>query len=816
LAQSVSAQSLSGSVVDENGQAVPYANVFVKELQSGTSCDFEGKFFLSLVSSGEYSVVISALGYESKEVAAILREPIDFKIYATLKTSSVMMNEIIVKADKKDPAYGIIRKVIESKHKYLQQVESYESEIYLKSIEKLNITSKKENFEEEKTENKDGSPIDPLEEMQRKLDAEMNKINMVEMQLTMHYQKPNQYKETRNAFTVYGRKESLFIPILSEVDFSFYRNLVKLKGISDIPIISPISNTSILSYKYKLLESMVAEDGQLVYKIKVIPRKKGNATVAGIIYINQGLWNIRSLDVELYKGAIKFYDQFRIQQNYNCIDSIWLIDRQEFDYETKVGGKKNFVGSTLITVRDFKKNVQYPAKFFGNEISVLTKEATERDSTYWLASRPEPLTVEQDKLVRYQDSVQAVLTSDVYLDSIQAAYNKLELLDLAWDGVGFRNHRKKSHLWIGPLPSLLDFKIVGGWRVGPYVSYFRRFESGRMVRTSIRSTVGLKNGDVQGRYDYWMRYDPHKLADFSFDVGRRFESINPYDAYLNQLRSSNYILNDYVRLGHQIEVVNGLFFYTSARYSDRRSALRFNTETFINEVIEDIPSIEFEPYKALTSRIGFKFTPQQRYMTEPNRKVILGSKFPTFYLTHIKGYSGLLDSAIDFDQIELEIDHDLTLGIFGNTKYNIKLGQFLNDKNVRFIDLKRFRQSDPVLYSNPLHSFQLLDTAIAIVDFFFEVHHIHHFNGALINNIPLIKKLRIQAVAGGGFLWIPNTNARHEEVFIGIERTFKLGARRRLRLGVYGVLANSNFAKSDSTIKIGFDIIDTWSKDWSF
>jgi len=810
------AQSLSGTVVDEKGQAVPYANIFVKELQSGTSADFDGKFFLSLVSAGEYSVVISALGYESKNVSAILREPIDFKIYATLSTSAVLMNEIIVKAEKKDPAYAIIRKVIESKEKYLQQVDSYQSEIYLKSIEKLNLSQKTETFEEEKTVNKDGSPIDPLEEKQRKLEAEMNKINMVEMQLTMHHQKPNSYKETRNAFTVYGRKESLFVPILSEINFSFYRNLVKLKGISDTPIISPISNTSILSYKYKLLESTVEDNGQLVYKIKVIPRKKGNATVKGIIYINEGLWNIRSLDVELNKGSVKFYDQFRIRQNYNMLDSVWMIERQEFDYETKVGGKKNFVGNTLITVQAFEKNVQYPSKFFGNEISVLTKEATERDSSYWLASRPEPLTQEQNKLVKYQDSIQAVLTSDVYLDSIQAEYNKIEFLDLVWNGVGFRDHKKKSHIWIGPLPSMLDFKVVGGWRVGPYASYFRRFESGRMVRTSLRATMGLKNNDVQGSYSYWMRYAPRKLADFRIATGRTFDSINDDDAYLNQLRSANYILNDFLDLRHQIELVNGLFLHTRTSYNNRQSARQFNTSTFINEIIEDIPSLEFEPYKAMITSLGLSYTPQQRYMTEPNRKIILGSKYPTFHLKYFKGWKGVFESNIDFDRLELEIEQDLVLGIFGNTKYNVKMGQFVNSKDVKFVDLKRFRQSDPILYSDPLSSFQLLDTALAIVDYFFEVHHIHHFNGALVNNIPLVKKLRIQAVVGGGFLWIPDANVQHQEIFAGIERTFKLGARRRLRIGVYGVLADSNFDTPDSTFKISFDVIDTWSRDWSF
>ena len=811
------AQSISGSVVDEEGVAVPYANIFIKEIQSGTSADFAGKFYLSLVASGDYSLVISALGYESKSLNVMLKEPTDFKVHITLKSSSVQMNEIVVKADKKDPAYGIIRKVIASKEKYINSVSSSQSEIYLKSIEKLNLTKKNKKADfNEKQVNKDGSPIDPLEEMQRKLDAEMNKINMVEMQLTMHHQAPNYYKEIRNAFTVYGRKESLFIPNLSEVNFSFYRNLIKLKGITDVPIISPISNSSILTYKYKLLESKVEDDGQLVYKIKVTPRKKGNASVSGIVYINEGLWNIRSLELSLYKGSIKFYDKFKISQEYTKEDGVWIIKRQEFDYETKVGGKKNFVGSTLITVDSFENNVAYPAKFFGNEMAVMSKEALERDSAYWKSNRPEALTQEQEKLVHYQDSVQAWITSDQYLDSMDILFNKVELLDVLMDGVSFRNHKKKSNLSLGTLPALIDFEIVGGLRVGPFAGYYRRFEDGRILDAYGRVTMGLRNKDVQGNLGFWSRLDPYKLFDISLNIRKDFESINYNDAILNQLRSSNYYLSNTISFGHSIELLNGLYFVSYSSFADRQTADPLNTNTLLGVIINDIPSRVFEPYQAFITEFRLSYTPQQRYITEPNRKVILGSKFPTFHFRYGKGWNKLLGSDIDYDRVEFQIEHNLTLGIFGTSNYNIRMGDFINQKDVRFIDVKRFNQSNPYWQEDPLYNFNSLDTIIITTNFYFEAHYVHHFNGAIVNNIPLVKKLRVQAVAGAGFLWVSDGAVRHEEILAGLERTFKLGARRRLRLGVFGVLANSNIGNTNTAIRFYVDVIDTWKKNWNF
>jgi hypothetical protein len=86
----------------------------------------------------------------------------------------------------------------------------------------------------------------------------------------------------------------------------------------------------------------------------------------------------------------------------------------------------------------------------------------------------------------------------------------------------------------------------------------------------------------------------------------------------------------------------------------------------------------------------------------------------------------------------------------------------------------------------------------------------------LLNNIPLIRKTKIRAVAGAGFLYIQENKFRHEEVFAGIERTIKLGPRRRLRIGGYAVFANGNHTKPNTSFKISLDIIDTWKKDWSF
>jgi len=807
-------QSISGRIVDENKKPVPFANILIQETSSGASADDQGRYYIS-IDPGIYNFVISSVGYQATREQIIIKDkPLvhDFQI----SSSAVELDQIEIRVRRRDPAYEIIQNAIERKDDYLSQVQSSRTRIYLRASETVDIRDRKQADEEESEASPTGElPPDPFEEARKKEEARLAKINLVEMQLVLNYQSPDHFKEERTAFKSYGSQAGLFIPVFHQTDFNFYHNLVDLKGISDIPMISPLSRLSILSYRFKL-EQILKEGNETVYKIRVTPRKSGDATAKGFVFINDSTWNINRLELNLHKGGLKFYDDFTILQSYKKVDeSLWIPYRQEFNYETK-SGKKLFRGNTVLIYSDFEKNYAFPPRFFGNEVSVITSEAYKRDSTYWNRARPEPLEGDQKKVIAYRDSLEAVRTSVKYLDSLEAAFNRVTFGEVLYHGVGFRSEAKKSYIHLPPLTGLIDFSVVGGWRVGPYARYFRRFDNERIISTGGALRMGFKNEDVQGNANIWTRYDPFRQGEVAFKFGREFSSINSFDAYLNQLRISNYIMRDYWDFFHRIELFNGFYVSAGVGFSNRKSIEGYDATSIINEVIDEVEPIKFEGYQALISNLRLAYTPMQKYMREPYRKVVLGSKFPTLLFNHKKGWNNILDSDIDFDYVDVGIEQSLLLGTLGNSRYTFVGGKFINTKDLRYVDLKRFRQSDPYLYSDPMHSFQLLDTALVARDWFLEGHYIHHFNGAMINNLPLIKKLKIRTVAGAGFMYIKESNFSHQEIFGGTERIFKLGARRRLKIGIYGILGQSNTNAPKTDWKISFDIIDTWKRDWSY
>lgn len=814
----LTAQIIYGKITNDLGEPVPYVNVFVREIENGTTSNDIGFYQLTLATEGRYQLVFSSLGYASQALdVAFTGDSLELNVQ--LATSGVELEEITVNAAKRDPAFAIIRKVIENKEAQLKSLNSYRTVLYLKALEKIDRQEKepKKKLVEVTDNSGDTAPVDPFSEQEKADKALISSLNLIEIQATLNYQYPNNYKEERTAYQRYGSGSGLFIPRFAETDFNFYRNFVRLNRIADAPIISPLSSNAVLTYKYELLSTDL-EDGQIIYKIKVVPRKKGNSTCSGLLYINEGSWTINRLELSFAKDALMVFDEFTLEQTYEQTASgRWIIGKQVFIYTTKEGKGTRYDGSTTLSYSDFEEDVVFPAKFFSNEVAVTTKEAYERDSTYWQKSRTAELSADESRMIYVRDSINAVVNSQAYQDSVTAKYNKIALLELLWEGVGFRNNRKKSHLYVGSLPELLGFSVVGGFRIGPYFSYNRLFESGRRINLSTNFDYGFLNKDIQGSASGWLRYDPFRLGDVWIDVGRSFQSINPFDAYLNQLKVSNYILADAINVGHRIELVNGFYWTVNIGRTIRRPLDGYETSSFLSDLVEDEAEVQiFEPYETFITSTEISYVPGQRYMREPNRKVLLGSKWPTFTLKHRKGWKGILSSDIDFDYLEFSVDHNVILGALGNSRYQVQIGQFVNDKELQFIDLKRFRQSDPFLYSDPLNTFQALDTAITTAKLHFEFHHIHHFNGAIINNIPLLKKTNIRTVAGGGFMYLQETGFRYQELFAGIERVFKINARRRMRIGIYGVVGDSNVGRPANEWKISFDLIDTWKRNWSF
>ena len=91
------------------------------------------------------------------------------------------------------------------------------------------------------------------------------------------------------------------------------------------------------------------------------------------------------------------------------------------------------------------------------------------------------------------------------------------------------------------------------------------------------------------------------------------------------------------------------------------------------------------------------------------------------------------------------------------------------------MDFKYFLGNQTLFNTNDyLSSFRLLPYYTFSADkWFTEAHAEHHFNGFIINKIPLLKNLKIQEVVGGHLL-MSNKLKQYYEINFGIENIFRV------------------------------------------
>jgi len=786
---------ISGYILDENKERLALASVEVKEIKKGTVSHDDGsyEFFLE---RGKYDLVVSMIGYKTQVITFYINNEDVYQNVTMEADEKQNLQEVIVKAKIRDRADEIIRKTISLKESILDAIGNYSANAYIRAFQ-LDSTFRKD---------QDSNYV-----------MDYNKMAMTEVSLHFDRNENGQVKEERIGVSKRGSAEGLFYLTTTDGDFYVYDNLIHAPPVSKIPFVSPLSYSGLLAYRFKTIK-IDRTIKPKVYTISIRPRQLSNATVEGEISIQDSTFDVMSAEFRLPPEHMPEYDYMEVKQEYgNVGDSARMITKQKFTYYTKTK-KGRLYGETTVVYSGFELKKNFKKNYFGNEVSTTTQEAYERDSTFWRSVRSEPLSRQQELYARYQDSIYNYMRSERYLDSMDRVLNQITWKKMLIFGQIFNDH-KKERMWIvPPITSLIQPIAFGGARFKVAAAFRKTYPSRKTLSVEGDINYGFRNHDVNGMVSVERMYDPFLRSKFKISAGRNFEFIYPGDAWINVLKRANIYLNNSFEVGHEIQLFNGVHLFNKMEVALRRSVADYKVGNNTNNIfgIHNEPAVDFPAYNATYSETKLYLTPKLRYIREPKEKIFLGSKYPTIYGIWRKGVKGLFGSEIDFDYLEFGLIQTINFGVLGVTSYTLKSGDFVNTKNLRVIDYKFMRRGDPLLFQNPQEAFQALDSTFPVFDRYYQGNLVHEFNGALINKIPFFKKLKVQEIAGGGFLYAPERNLKYAEFFAGLERVFKwpFNPLARVKLGVYVVTSVANKFNNPVQFKVGLTTWDRFRNKW--
>ena len=780
---------LTGKVTNASMEPMAYVNVSVVEDKTiGTTTNLKGEYTINL-RTGSYVIVFSFVGYKSIKIPVIIDRK-GMVQNAIMESENREIKGIVIKGKRIDRSEEIIKKVIDRKHIYGNSV-PYTVNAYIKAKQQESTIKKK----------KDTTLFS-------------ENLNLAEIYMTLNYSPPQKIKEERTGVDIRGNKNGLFFLTHTDGEFNWYKNLVEVPALSASPFLSPISNSGLYAYKYKMLESFYIGDYKY-YRIKVTPGVLGNALVSGELVIMDSFWCIASVQLKLPKYHLVEYDLFEINQTYTLKDSSYYIEKQEFNYVAKYGRSKSS-GRTVVYYSNYKFKPEFKKKFFNNELSSTEQLAYERDSNFWTQIRKEPFTPEEIQFIRKSDSTKALHSQKKWQDSVDAVYNKVTPKKLFLIGQG--NYKRSIERYWGFKPLVFAYTpvYIAGPRINYWVSYNKTYKNKKTLDVFTRANYGLYNQDLKGTVSVGRLYNPFNRGYWSASVGSDFGIINPNDAWIAIFKRSNFYAQDGGTLAHRVELVNGLYLGNEVEFTNRRSIAnyKFDQSADSGSLYGLNKAIDFPYYLALYAGVTLSYVPFQKYIREPNQKLILGSRWPELSVRYRKGINAL-GSSINFDYLEFAADQEFKVGLAGISRYRIVSGEFLSNKDLRLIDFKFQRRAGPIFFTNPLFSFQGIDSTYSTIKRFYEAHYFHRFNGALLNKIPLIKKLNLIECVGGGLLYTRERNMKYAEVFIGLEKVVKVW-KERFKIGFFYVMAASNQYSYTPQFKFTIEGYDARSNKFSY
>ena len=832
-----------GNIKADDGSALSFATIFVKQLGTGTTANEEGFYEIHL-EPARYDLVFQHLGRKTEVRVIEVREGFT-NLNISLVPQDIVLQAITINADDEDPAYSIMRKAIAKANYHRNLLDRYSARVYIKGAGKL----KDYPWLAKKQLEKEG--------------IEKNRVYISESVSDIRFTRPNKFEEKVISIRSDGKDNNT-----SPNGFifgSFYEPTVA-------ETISPLSPKAFSYYKFEYLGTYKDRDYD-VSRIKVIPRSKGDNVIDGMIYIVEDAWSIHSLDIHTIKLGIDIFIKVMCAP---IEDKAWLPVSHKFKVDGKVFGFE-FEYNYLATVSDYKivinpkiyvekmqvidetkdkalarevekKQETVKKKKKGDtkqlqerlasgeeitrkELKTIVKEyekeerkqqkepevisdvsfridsgAYKKDSAYWDAIRPIPLTREELKGYEKSDSVAAIERAKEEGDTLKQSKHKGFQV---WDIVLGDNYKIADRTNFRIYTPNGGFNTVEGWNVIYKLGIGTVLQDTNKTRISLTPLIryAFAREKLSGISTFRIS---NRKQRFELEGGRYVHQYNPDNPILPIVNSFTTLFlernlmkiyeRDYVEMRYRRVLNPFVVIHTAWTWAERSSLSNNSDFKLVNNnkiegytpnqpVNDELATTDFITHQAFIASFGINARPWLKYRIRNGFKRPIDNSSPLLSLDYRKGFDNALGSDVNFDQIEIGVKHEFKLGARGNVDFSIRVGTFLNSSKLYFMDYKHFLGNrTPFITTDPGGSFRLLDYYLYSTSDKYFVGNVHYqFRKFLVTTIPYVRLAGIRENVFLNYLATP-TSAHYTELgysIDGILRFFRLEGAIAFRDGKY-------------------------------
>lgn len=641
-------QSLKGKISEENGSPIPYATIYIKELSLGTTSNIDGLFSLE-IPEGTYTVHFRSLGFEKRIETITIKKGAD-PLDIILKEQVVQIGEVRVFGNDEDPAYRVMRKAIGLASFHMNQIKSYQSEVYLKGTAKFEKVPllvrnrlKKEGF-----------------------DVKSGDVFVDESLSTITFKSPDKYTQKVKSINS-SFPDGFNFDFTDFLASSLYQNNVER-------MVSPLSRNAFSYYKF-VYEGYDYDGSYIVNKIKVIPKRNNKQFYKGYIYIIEDLWCLHSYNLGInipfgdvtirqifdevrpniwlpvghnhfikggllgLKGSFKFGGSIKYTK---LVPNTKLLASRE-RMETSPGKesipevKKAPIPLTKKAEKSSKRKKQIEVFLLKDDLSnrdmsrlsrlmdkesrpanndtsksleiidktklVIAIDAREIDTLQWADYRTIPLTIDEnnslikrDSLIKIDDPDSAD-TTGIQKKNAYRKYIKPVLFGKKWD--------KDTTITIN-YPGILavknfGFNPVDGWYFSQNIKFIKLFSPGNRLYLTPWAAYAFNRKSFLCKLESEYTYSPLKRGRVKLDIGKvtndfnREYGINPL---LNSVSSlffkenyARHFEDRYISVKNRIDIRNGLVLHAGIEYHDYKRLENTTNFSFFRSNWDYYPNI---------------------------------------------------------------------------------------------------------------------------------------------------------------------------------------------------------------------------------